>query len=155
MFAGVTGLGLDAPIVTQLVAPYLKDGYAASDEDVNMFPTNIWQKLEFEKAHKERVDSNNLDPGISGSFFDPEGYAEVTRLRSGEEISVQVNDIGLFPYGYDLDKQAVDQLMASGICQKIGPVYVARYSDYEEALHDTQERLSKRVDEKARVKTRY
>ncbi len=152
-FASVTGLTPDDPLITQLVTPYVKDGYAASDQDVNMSPTNIWQKLEFEKPHKERVNSNNLDPGISGNYFDPDGFAEVTRLRLREkdsngkyvdvEASLRVNDIGVFPYGHDIDKQAVDQLTANGICQKIGPMYVRSLRDYEEAFHSIQERFIK------------
>ena len=67
-------------------------------------PENIWLKLEFEKEHKERVDSNNLDPGLGGNYFDPEGYAEVSQLRRGEEASFRVKDVGIFPYAVD-DRQ--------------------------------------------------
>ncbi len=161
IFANVTGLTSDDPLITQLVSSYVKDGYAASDQDVNTLPTNIWQKLEFEKAHKERVNSNNLDPGISGGFFDFKGFAEVTRLRSREknsageyvdvEASFRVNDIGVFPYGYDEDKQVVDQLIANGTCQKIGPIYVRSLRDYEEAFHSIQERFIKRTEDSRRV----
>ena len=150
-FARVTGLEPNAPIVSQLIAPYLKDGLAATEEDVNMHPTNIWQKLEFEQPHKERVNSNNLSPGISGSFFDADGYAEVPRLRSEGEADFRVNDIGLFPAGHDLDKQWVDGLVDKKICRRIGPVYVRTLRDYEESLHSAQERFFKRREEMARA----
>jgi hypothetical protein len=151
-FARVTGLATDDPLITQLVTNYIKDGYAASDQEVNMSPENIWQKLEFEKAHTERVDSNNLDPGISGNYFDPDGFAEATRLRNGKDAEFRVNDIGVFPYSHDQDKQVVDQLTASGICQKIGPMFVRSLNDYEEAFHDIQTRFVKRTEDIRRAK---
>ncbi len=151
IFSLVSGVAPDDPFVMALVAPYVKDGSSANDQEVNMYPENIWQKLEFEKDHKERVDSNNLDPGISGNFFDPEGYAEVSQLKSGGEATFRVNDIGVFPYGFDEDKRLVDQLTSSGVCQKLGPVFVRSLHDYEEAFHNIQDRFVKRNEDKRRT----
>lgn len=143
IFATVTGSAPDAPVVNELVDPYLKDGYAASDQDVNLHPTNIWQKLEFEKEHSVQVDSPNPDMGVDSTFFDPGGYALSSHLRreGDEEASFRVNDIGLFPYGHNTNRQWVDNLVAEGMCQKIGPVYVRSLRDYEEGFHDIQRRF--------------
>ncbi len=146
-FSAATGQPIDHPLVTGMIADYLKDGGPASDQDQGVHPENTWLKLEFEKAHKERVDSNNLDPGLSGNYFDPEGYAEVTRLRNGEEAKFRVNDIGLFPYGYDQDKRVVDTLIGSGICRQIGPFFVRDLRDYEDSFHDMRERFVKRQED--------
>ena len=152
MFSIVTrGAPIDSPLVSDLVASYVKDGSPADEQDVNQSPDNIWRKLEFEKAHKERVDSNNLDPGLTGNYFDPEGYAEVTRLRSGGEASFRENDIGLFPYCYDIDKSFVDGLISRGICRNMGPFYVRTLRDYEESYHNIQDRLFRRLEDMRRA----
>jgi hypothetical protein len=153
VFSSVTGLAADDALLTSLVTPYLKDGYAASEQDVNVYPNNVWMKLEFEKAHDVRVDSENLDPGVSGGFFDPQGYAAVLPLRAGEtgNASIRDNDIGLFPYAHESDKLAVDELVSSGVARKIGPVYVRSLRDYEEAFHDIQDRFIKRQEDIVRV----
>ncbi|MCC7196447.1 MAG: hypothetical protein IT356_12910 [Gemmatimonadaceae bacterium] len=147
MFSLATGVAPDDPLITAMIEPYLKDGSMATEQDVAAQPQNIWMKLEFEKEHKERVDSNNLEPGIAGNFFDPEGYAEAARLRNGADASFRVNDIGVFPYGYDEDKRLVDQLLSSGVCQKLSPVYVRSLRDYEEAFHDIQDRFIRRGED--------
>ncbi len=152
VFATVTAQPADSPIVAELVAAYLKDGSPASDQDVNQTPENIWLKLEFEKEHKERVDSNNLDPGMGGNYFDPEGYAEVSQLRRGEEASFRVKDVGVFPYAVDIDKNLVDGLISSGTCRNLGPYYVRTLRDYEEAFHDIQDRFVRRTEDMARAK---
>ncbi|MFO7906665.1 MAG: hypothetical protein ACQESR_00305 [Planctomycetota bacterium] len=147
MFATVTGLAPDAPRVTQLVEPYLKDGKAATDRDMNLYPTNIWQKLEFEKEHAVQVDSSNPDMGVEGTFFDHSGYAVASPLRRGEgdqdlqPAILQENDIGLFPYGHSENRQQVDRLVEEEICRKIGPIYVRSLRDYEEAFHNIQRRF--------------
>ncbi len=152
IFSLVTGVAPDDALLTAMIESYVKDGSPATDQELSAHPENIWQKLEFDKEHKERVDSNNLDPGITGNFFDPEGYAEVTQLRNVDsEASFRVNDIGIFPYGYDEDKRLVDQLTSSGICQKLGPVYVRSLRDYEEAFHSIQNRFIKRNEDVRRA----
>ena len=152
IFSTVTGVAADDALITAMIEPYVHDGSPATEQELSAQPENIWQKLEFEKEHKERVDSNNLDPGISGNYFDPEGYAEVSRLRNVEkEASFRVNDIGVFPYGYDEDKRLVDQLTSSGVCQKLGPVYVRTLHDYEEAFHNIQDRFIRRNEDVRRA----
>lgn len=153
IFATVTGLAPDAPVVNELTQPYLKDGYAASEQDVNRQPTNIWQKLEFEEKHQVQVDSNNPDMGVKGSFFDPSGYAVASRLRraEGDQAVLQVNEIGLFPYGHNENKQWVDQLVAEGTCEKIGPVHVRSLRDYEDAFHNIQRRFVQGKDDIAQA----
>jgi hypothetical protein len=146
VFATVTGQPGDSPLVTDLVTAYLKDGGPANDQDVNQSPENIWLKLEFQKDHKERVDSSNPDAGMSGNYFDPEGYAEVSGLRRGEEAAVRVGDVGIFPYALDEHKQLVDSLTNSGICRVVGPYYVRSLHDYEEAFHDIQDRFTRCVE---------
>jgi hypothetical protein len=140
VFSVVTGQAGDSPVVTDLVTTYLKDGSPANEQDVNQTPENIWLKLEFKKDHKQRVDSNNPDTGMSGNYFDPEGYAEVSRLRRGEDASMRTGDVGVFPYAQDEDKRLVDGLTSSETCRSLGPYYVRSLRDYEEAFHDTQNR---------------
>ncbi len=152
IFSTVSGVVPEDPFITAMIQPYLHDGSPATDQEINTQPQDIWQKLEFEKEHKERVDSNNPDTGVSGSYFDPEGYAEVSRLRNGQEASFRVNDIGVFPYGYEEDRQLVDQLVSSGVCQKLGPVYVRTLHDYEEAFHSIQDRFVRRNEDIRRAK---
>jgi hypothetical protein len=155
IFSITTGLPVDNEVITEMIADYAKDGSPASQQDVNTRPLNIWQKLEFEKAHKERVDSNNLDSGMSGNYFDAEGYAEASVLRrsqgdgddEGKEASFRENDIGIFPYSHDIDKQLVDQLVSSGTCRSLGPVFVRNLRDYEGALHNIRERIVKRNED--------
>jgi hypothetical protein len=148
VFATVTAQPADSPIVGELVAAYLKDGSLASDQEVNESPENIWRKLEFEKAdHKERVDSNNPDPGMGGNFFDQEGYAEVSHLRRGEEATFRLKDVGIFPYAVDDDKRLVDGLISSGTCRNLGPYYVRTLHDYEEAFHNIQDRFTRRTED--------
>lgn len=165
MFSEVVGVALgrapqdppppDDPLVSELVGPYLVDGLTSSEAGakVPVQAENEWWKLEFEKPHQERVDSNNLDPGLSGNYFDPEGYAEVTRLRVGGEgarsgmASIRVNDIGVFPYCQDIDKQLVDGLISRGICRNLGPFYVRSLRDYEESFHDVQAKFIKRNED--------
>ncbi len=103
IFSLVTGFPPEDPKVGNMIADYMKDGLPATDQDQSEAPEDIWLKLEFEKALKQRVDSNNIDSGISGDYFDPEGYAEVSQLRRGGdgEAEIKINDIGLFPYGYE------------------------------------------------------
>lgn len=147
IFATVSGLAPDAPRVSQLIEPYLKDGKAATDRDMNLHPTNIWQKLEFEEEHAVQVDSSNPGMGVEGPFFDHEGHAVASPLRRGagdedlEPATLQMNEIGLFPYAHSENRQRVDRLVAEGICQRIGPVYVRSLRDYEEAFHNIQRRF--------------
>jgi hypothetical protein len=130
----------ESPIVSELVAAYLQDGSPATPQDENESPQNIWLKLEFQKEHKEKVDSSNLDPGLGGNFFDPEGYAEVSQLRAGGDASFRVKDVGLFPYFGDADdRRPVNALIDGGIAKKIGPFFVRTLRDYEGAFHDIQE----------------
>jgi hypothetical protein len=145
LFAASTALAPDHPTVTQLVAPYVKDGYAASDQEVNANPTNIWQKVEFQKSATagEQVDSPEPVTGVEGDYFDKSGRAVAARLQRGEEVSFRNNDIGVFSYGHDEDKLWVDERVADGTLQKIGPFYVRSLRDYEEALHNTLERFLK------------
>ncbi|MHB9064325.1 MAG: hypothetical protein ACYC4B_11065 [Pirellulaceae bacterium] len=151
IFATVTGQPADSPIVGELIAAYLKDGSPASEQDINESPQNIWLKLEFEKAHTVRVDSNNPDPGMGGNYFDAEGYAEASQLRRGEEASFQVNDVGVFPYVAEVDKNLVDELISSGTSRNLGPHYVRTLRDYEEAFHDIQNRFVRRTEDIARA----
>ena len=152
VFATVTAQPADSPLVSELVAAYLKDGSPASDQEVNESPENIWRKLEFEKAdHKERVDSNNPDPGVGGHYFDQEGYAQVSQLRRGEEASFRLKDVGIFPYVVDDDKRLVDGLISSGTCRNLGPYYVRTLRDYEEAFHDIQDRFIRRTEDTLRA----
>jgi hypothetical protein len=142
VFATVTGQPADSPLVTELVAAYVKDGSSVTAAEEGQFPDNIWKKLEFKKDHKERVDSNNPDSGMSGNYFDPEGYAEVSRLRRGDEAAVRNGDIGLFPFMNDEDKRLVTGLTSSGICDDLGPYYARSLRDYEEGFHDSLDRFN-------------
>ncbi len=148
IFALIIGVAPEDPVVGQLVADYVRDGQVASEQVVNADPENIWVKLEFQQPHTERVDSNNLDSGLGGNYFDPDGYAEATRLRRGGDAEFKINDIGVFPYSQDEDKQKVDQLVANGIARKVGrPYYVRNLRDYEEAFHDIQDQFVKRNED--------
>ncbi|NLX55211.1 MAG: hypothetical protein GXY58_08865 [Planctomycetaceae bacterium] len=146
IFAAVTGQPGDSQVVTELVMDYLKDGSPAGDQDVNQSPENIWLKLEFRKDHKERVDSSNPDAGMAGNYFDPEGYAEVSALRHGEEAAVRAGDIGIFPYALDEHRGLVDRLTSSETCRVVGPVYIRSLRDYEHAFHDIQDRFTRAVE---------
>lgn len=141
----------ESPIVTELAAAYLKDGSQATAQDENAAPQNIWLKLEFQKEHKEKVDSSNLDPGLGGNFFDPEGYAEVSQLRAGVEAAIRTKDVGLFPYIADEDRRLVNSLVDAGIAKKIGPFFVRTLHDYEGAFHDIQDLLLHRMEDRART----
>jgi len=141
VFSVVMNLPPDNPKVAQFVSSYVQDGRPATAQEISAQPEQIWMKLEFEKEYKERVDSNNLVQGLSGGFFDPEGYADVPQLLRGEDAVIRVKDIGVFPYGQDEDKKFVDSLIASGVCRSLGPYYVRPLRDYEEAFHQTQENL--------------
>ena len=63
----VTGQPGDSPLVTDLVAAYLKDGSPANDQDVNQSPENIWLKLEFKKDHKEPWTATTRMRGWAGT----------------------------------------------------------------------------------------
>lgn len=154
-FATVTGQAPDSPLVDEFVSNYIKDGYAATDQDINRYPTNIWQKLEFEKDRSadDQVDSPNADEGVDGYFFDSSGRAVASRLRRGDVASFRTNDIGVFPYGQEEDRQWVDDRVADGTCQKIGPIFVRSLRDYEEAFHDIQQRFIRRNEEIRRTQT--
>lgn len=141
VFSVVTGLPPNSPKITQFEANYVQDGKPANAQLLSAHPEQIWMKLEFEKEFKERVDSNNLVQGLSGDFFDPEGYADVPQLLSGKDAQIRVKDIGIFPYGQDEDKKFVDSLIASGVCRSLGPYYVRPLRNYEDAFHMTQENL--------------
>ena len=152
IFSLIIGVAPEDPVVGQMVADYVRDGRVDSEQEANADPENIWVKLEFQQPHKERVDSNNLDSGLGGNYFDPDGYAEATRLRRGGDADFKINDIGVFPYGQDEDKQKVDQLVANGIARKVGrPYYVRNLRDYEEAFHDIQDQFVKRNEDIQRV----
>lgn len=151
MFAAVTSLAPDSEIVSLMVAPYVRNGSPATEQEVNLYPENIWQKLEFEKAHTERVNSANPDPGLGGSFFDQEGLAQSSHLRSGEDASFRAKDIGVFSYTRDEDKQFVDSLITNGVCRSLGPYYVRSLRDYKFAFQDLQARLLQRQLEMARA----
>lgn len=151
MFAAVSGQPADSPLVTELVAAYLKDGSPATEQDLNQTPENIWLKLEFKKDHQERVDSNNPDTGVSGNYFDVEGYAEVSRLRRGEDATARAGDVGLFPYMQDEDRRLVDGLISSGICQNLGPYFVRSLRDYEGGFHDNLTRYNRVMTATARA----
>ncbi len=148
VFSLILGAAPQDPLITELVTDYIRDGSVADEQVVNTEPENIWVKLEFQKPHSERVDSNNLDSGLSGNYFDPDGYAEITRLRRGGEAEFQVNDIGVFPYSHEVDKQLVDRLVADGIATIVGrPYYVRNLRDYEEDFHDIQDKFIKRNED--------
>jgi hypothetical protein len=148
VFSLILGAAPEDPLITELVTDYIRDGSVADEQVVNTEPENIWVKLEFQKPHTERVDSNNLDSGLSGNYFDPDGYAEITRLRRGSEAEFKINDIGVFPYSHEVDKQLVDRLVADGIATIVGrPYYVRNLRDYEEAFHDIQDKFIKRNED--------
>ncbi len=158
VFANVVSLATgtvqppESPLVSELIASYLKDGSQATAQDENDSPLNIWLKLEFQKEHKEKVDSSNLDPGLGGNFFDPEGYAEVSQLRAGEEAAIRVKDVGIFPYFGDDDRRLVNALVDGGIAKKIGPFFVRTLHDYEGAFHDIQDLWMHRLEDIQRAK---
>jgi hypothetical protein len=148
MFSNILGVEENNPMLLQLIADYVRDGSEADDQLVNTRPENLWVKLEFQKEHTERVDSNNLDSGLSGNYFDPDGYAEITRLRRGSEATFKENDIGVFPYSHEADKQLVDRLIADKIAEQVGrPFFVRDLRDYEEAFHDIQDKFIKRNED--------
>ncbi len=145
IFATVTGQSADSPVVTELVSDYLKDGRPATEQDVNQSPENIWVKLEFLKDHQERVDSNNPDAGVSGAYFDPEGYAEASRLRRGD-AQLRKGDVGMYLYAQAEHKRAVDDLISSGLCREVGPYFIRSLRDYQEAFHDNLARYSRCIE---------
>jgi hypothetical protein len=152
VFGTVFGNSVPPEVLDQIVSNYVRDGSVATPEVVNARPENLWVKLEFLKDHKERVDSNNLDPGLGGNYFDPEGYAEITRLRRGSEAEFKKSDVGIFPYGHEVDQQLVKGLVDAGIAQQIGrPFFVRDLRDYEELFHDIQDKFVKRNEDKRRA----
>ena len=151
IFSTVTSLPADSEIVTAMVAPYLQDGRPATEQQVNLHPENIWQKLEFEKPHRERVDSNNPDPGLAGSHFDREGFAEASHLRRGEEALFRPKDIGVFSYAHDEDRRFVDDLIAAGTARNLGPFFVRPLRDYKTAFHDLQTQYLQRTRDTRRA----
>jgi hypothetical protein len=142
-FAAVSGEAPDSPLVSALVVPYLRDGTPATEQDVAQVPENIWLKLEFQQEHTMRVDSNNPDAGLTGVYFDAEGYAVSDDLRHGGDVIFKEKDIAVFPYSQEADRAFVDQLISSGVARNLGPFFVRNLRDYEEALHDVADRFVK------------
>ncbi len=152
IFAATTGLPVDDQNVSRLVQPYVKDGYAASEEDVNAYQTSIWQKVEFLKdAQGEAVNSPDPVMGVDGDYFDKSGRAVAARLRLEGDVTFRNNDIGVFPYGHDTDKARVDQRVADGTIQKITPIFVRPLHDYEESFHNIQRRFIARNEDVLRA----
>jgi hypothetical protein len=144
-FAAASGNAPDSPLVSSLIADYVRNGTAATEQDVNQFPENIWRKLEFQQEHTMRVDSNNPDAGLTGVYFDPEGYAVLDALRQGRDVEFQENDIAVFPYSHELDRRFVDGLIAAGVARNLGPYFVRDLRDYAEALHSVSDRYRSTV----------
>ena len=149
VFATVTAQPADSPIVGELVAAYLKDGSQASDQDVNESPENIWLKLEFEKAdHKERVDSNNLDPGAGRQLLRSGGLRRSVAAASWGRSVLPSSRTSAFSRTWStIDKRLVDGLISSGTCRNLGSYYVRTLHDYEEAFHDIQDRFIRRQED--------
>jgi hypothetical protein len=89
----------------------------ATEDDA---PENVWIQVKFLKPHKIQVDSDAEENALESEYYDSRGLAVVGGVRSGIEegtVEFDIGDMGVF------DADTADTLVASGICEKIQPVF--------------------------------
>jgi len=126
---------------------YLRDGYRAEENEPE---ANVWVKVRFTKSLKlpaDEVDGaqpeEGVDPawkGLDLSFFDTQGRALVGRLRRGEAVEFDENQLAFFHKG-DLsdDLEHLDRykkLEADGTIERLFDIYVRPLNDYEFRFHN-------------------
>jgi len=126
---------------------YLRDGYRAEENEPE---ANVWVKARFKKAHTWRVEEVDgaepeagVDPawkGLDKDFFDTQGRALVGRLRRGEAVEFDENQLAFFHKG-DLsdDQEHLDRykkLEADGTIERLFDIYVRPLNDYEFRFHE-------------------
>lgn len=147
---------------------YLRDGYRA-EENPPEPEADVWVKLRFKKplkfkgANRDRselqVDGAQPEPGVDPawkgldlSFFDTQGRALVGRLRRGEPVEFNENELAFLHKGdlgdalEHLDRYK--QLETEGIIERLFDIYVRPLNDYEYRFHDTFQKdvyLSQRI----------
>ena len=126
---------------------YLRDGYRAEENEPE---ANVWVKVRFNEALKlpdTEVDGAQPEDGVDAawkgldlSFFDSQGRALVGRLRRGEAVEFDENELLVLQKG-DLteDLEHLDrykQLAAEGTIERLFDIYVRSLNHYEGSFHD-------------------
>jgi len=130
-----------------MLRDYRRDGYRAEENEPE---EDVWVKVRFNKALKlggDEVDGakpeDGVDPawkGLDLSFFDSQGRALVGRLRRGEAVDFDENEVAVLHKGNLADDlQHLDryqQYLDDGTIERLFDIYVRPLNDYEFRFHD-------------------
>jgi len=129
--------GLSQDKYDAIIEQYHRFNREATEDDP---PENTWVLVKFKEAHTFQVDSD-VDPesllDAAGRYFDSSGRAVETRVRRGEEgtVEFEVGDTAVF----DLET-AENELIGAGICEKVKFVYRRDLHDYARFFRQARHR---------------
>jgi hypothetical protein len=126
-------MGVTPQKYEQILQQYVRTGQEATDTDP---PENVWIELKFIKTHTVQVDAAAMLETLSGSPYDTLGQAQIVKLAAGEAAEFSPGDIAIF------DKQTAEDLVASGVAEKVRLLYFRRLHDYEREFHLAYQRTT-------------
>ena len=135
------------PNAEATIAPYLRDGKRAADDDD---PENVWLKVRFLEAHTEDVDIEAALDAVTGSetYYD-RGRANVPAVKRGAPAEFKVGDVAVFR-----QDEEIQQLLDGGVAELVERVYVRPLVNYELAFRKLWEESNRFAGRHSRDSTR-
>lgn len=130
-------MGVSPQKYEEILQQYVRTGKEATDTDP---PANVWIELKFIKTHTVQVDAAMMLETPTGAPYDSQGQAQIVTLAAGEVAEFTPGDIGIF------DKQTAEDLVASGVAEKVRLLYYRRLHDYQRSFHLAYQRTTELVN---------
>lgn len=125
------------------IQQYARDGKPALPDDP---PARVWVKVKFKAKYEVPVDSSAMQSGMESEYFDLNGLAIAPTLRKGGTVEFKNGDFAI------VNQQKADELIASGVCEKVESVYRRELHDYKHHFHEILVRTDYLTNRIAEVK---
>lgn len=126
-------LGLDAPTYQELVNRFARDGQPPLETDP---PQNRWVRVRFLSKQSVVVDSPTTQIERESKYFDEQGQALLTVLRSGKPVEFDKGSEAI------LHQQKADELISAGACEKVADLYFRPLQDFPHHFHEIYTRVA-------------
>ena len=129
---------------SRTIQQYARDGKPPLPDDP---PARVWVKVKFKSKFEVPVDSSAMQAGMESEYFDLNGLAIAPSLRKGG--TVEFNKTNEFAI---LTQQKADELINSGVCEKVESYYRRELHDYKHHFHEISTRTEYLNNRLAEVK---
>lgn len=126
-------LQLPAPVYQELVQRFVRDGQVPLESDP---AEHRWVRVKFLAKHSVTVDSPTTQVERDSKYFDDQGQALLANLRAGKAIEFEKGQEAVF------HQQRADELISSGVCEKIADVYRRPLNDFAQHFHEISQRVA-------------